>query len=409
MRPRQVWDVRTVDRTAVNPLIVIPSYWAADPTRVGSYDHATAINEPQPELARCLDSLDEVRGVIRTVILLVAPPEAERSARSRVNAIVRDHEALNPLVVGSREARLISSRIQALVPGMDGECVSLRGYGAIRNMGLAVASVLGHDVVVFVDDDELALTPEFLIDAVYGLGQRTRQDLKILAKTGHFVDKDDSHLAAADKPEPWARWWTKRAEFNEWMASALEGTRICRSNYSCGGCMALHAEAFTQVAFDPWITRGEDLDYLFNLRMSGMDMWFDGEWFVRHLPPEIPDESNRFLQDVYRWTYERAKLAEAAKREDLTQVTPQSLMPYPGRWISPEVERRIRLTSLMRAVFGPQRLANLRIWWRGRHEAEEYAERNASSYLRFMTYWPSIAAELWDDSQLASELCEVSS
>ena len=392
----------------MNPVILIPSYWAADPTKVGTYDHATAVNEPQPELARCLDSLDEVRGVMRTVVLLVAPPEDEVAARARVNAIVRDHPGLKPLVVGSREARLITSMIQKLAPGMAGECVSLRGYGAIRNMGLAVACVLGHDVAVFMDDDELALSPDFLIDATYGLGQRTRQDLRILAKTGHFFDKGGSHLAAADKPEPWARWWTKRSEFNEWMSAALGGTRICRSNYACGGCMALHAEAFTQVAFDPWITRGEDLDYLFNLRMSGMDMWFDGEWYVKHLPPETPDESNRFLQDVYRWVYERAKLAQAAKREDLVQVAPHSLMPYPGRWVSPEVERRIALTSLMRAIFGPQRLANLRIWWRGRHEAEAYAECNATSYLRLQTYWPSIASELWGNERLSKELIEVS-
>ena len=61
------------------------------------------------------------------------------------------------------------------------------------------------------------------------------------------------------------------------MKKALSGTRISRSNYVCGGLMALHARAFTRVAFDPFITRGEDLDYLFNMRMFGYDVWFDNE------------------------------------------------------------------------------------------------------------------------------------
>lgn len=95
--------------------------------------------------------------------------------------------------------------------------------------------------------------------------------------------------------------------------------------------MALHARAFTRVAFDPFITRGEDLDYLFNMRMFGYDVWFDNEWTVRHLPPESEKRSPRFMQDVYRWYYERAKLTFAAHQKELIPVTAASLMPYPAR------------------------------------------------------------------------------
>lgn len=385
----------------MNPAIVIPTYWAADADQLGVYDHATALDEPLPELARCLDSLDEVRGVIRTIVLVVAPPSAEAAARARVNAIVRDHESLSPMVIGAREARLIAARVEQICPGIEGEPVSLRGYGSIRNLGLAVCAMLGHDVAVFMDDDEVALSGEFLVDAVYGLGQLTRQDLKILAKTGHFVDSEDSHLADGPKRHLWERWWTKRDEFNDWMEKALAGTRICRSSIACGGCMALHASAFSQVPFDPWITRGEDLDYLFNLRLVGLDMWFDGSWYVKHLPPVTADEPNRFLQDIYRWLYERAKLGFCSQRPHLRQVTAASLMPYPGRWISPEVEGRISKTALVRAIVGPDRMANLRIWTTGRREARAYAQANATNYARLLSCWPSVIDGLWADEKLA--------
>ena len=49
---------------------------------------------------------------------------------------------------------------------------SLSGYGAIRNLGLLVANVLGFDAVVFLDDDEVVDDPEFLTKAMYGLAGR---------------------------------------------------------------------------------------------------------------------------------------------------------------------------------------------------------------------------------------------
>lgn len=355
-----------------------------------------------PELARCLDSLDDVSGVIRTIVLLVAPPDAEESARARVNAIVRDHPQLSPVVIGSPEARLLKARIAQLCPTLPGEPVSLRGYGAIRNMGLAVSALLGHDVCVFMDDDEVALSSDFLVDAVYGLGQLTRQDLKLLAKTGHFIDASDSHLAGEKSLALWEHWWSKRTEFNQWMSRALEGTRICRSNVACGGCLAIHAGAYARVPFDPWITRGEDLDYLLDLRLCGLDMWFDGQWFVRHLPPKTPDEPHRFLQDVYRWFYERAKLDACSRQPTLRKVSPASLMPYPGRWLSSEVESRAAKAALARVAFGPARRASLRIWARGRGEANAYARQNAANYVRLLSFWPSVVDGLWNDERLAA-------
>lgn len=388
----------------MNPLIVIPSYWAADPQEVGVYDHAIAIDEPLPELARCLDSLDDVRGVIRVAILLVAPAESEASARARVNAIVRDHKYLNPVVIGSAEARVIKQRIEKLCPSLDGEVVSLRGYGAIRNLGLAVAALYGHDVVVFIDDDEVVLSSDFLIDATYGLDRLTRQDLRVLAKTGHFVDSEGSHLASEKHLSLWERSWSKRKEFNEWMRGALTGTRISRSNYACGGCLAIHAKAFTRVPFDSWITRGEDLDYLFNLRLMGFEMWFDSAWYVKHLPPATADETNRFLQDVYRWLYERAKLAYCATLPDFRQVTPASLMPYPGKWISSEIEKRVSKTAFLRALTGPNRLANFQIWRKGRKDAQAYAEQRAKNYAHVVSLWPLILDGLWGDSGVVEAL-----
>lgn len=190
------------------------------------------------------------------------------------------------------------------------------------------------------------------------------------------------------------------------MRRALSGTRISRSNYVCGGLFALHARAYMRVAFDPWITRGEDLDYLFNMRMHGLDVWFDNEWVVRHLPPPSVHRAPRFMQNVYRWYYERAKLAFAARQHDLEPVTPASLMPYPGPWFSSELDERVRKTAFARMMLTSERVGYGRIWRHGRELAERYADENKSKYIRFQSFWPSIMDGLWNDEELSEMLEE---
>ena len=394
----------------MNPVIVIPSYWSRtdDLVQVGDvgiYDHSTPISKPLPELETCLQSLEQVRGVLRVIVLVVAPPAFADSARARVDGICRSHPNLNPMVIGRREAQEVIHVIDQVAPGLDGEPCSLRGYGAIRNMGLAVAATLGHDVVVFLDDDEVALSDSFLIDAVYGIGLETRQGLPIQAKSGYYIDRNDSPYASQDKPKWENRWWAKRQEFNEWMQQALDNTRISRSNFVCGGCFAIGAEAFCNVAFDPLITRGEDLDYLLNLRMHGFDVWFDNEWYVRHLPPEVPSHAARFLQNVYRWDYEVKKLEASREIINLRHVTPESLRPYPASWVDePLLRKRIFRTALARAIKGPERRAYLEVLLSGRKEAERWAASVARDYFAFQTYWPRIMASLWEDRVLAHTL-----
>ncbi len=391
----------------MRPVIVIPSYWAgnhAETLSPGAYDHTTDLFSETPDLDRCLSSLEQVHDCPRIIVLVVCPLSATRDVRLRLDHVVAAHPGLKITLVTNIEAARIMERVGELAPHAPGEGVSLRGYGAIRNMGLAVSAILGHDIVIFLDDDEVVLSADFVERAVYALGKETRQRLPILAKSGYFYDRSGSPLADTSRAGLTQRWWTKRLEFNRWMEKALAGTRISRSNYVCGGCLALHARAFRRIAFDPFITRGEDLDYLFNMRLFGFDVWFDNTWVVKHLPPDEGERSSRFMQNVYRWYYERAKLSFAARQKEYCQVTPASLMPYPGPWISHELDERVRRTSFIRMIASADHKGYWRIWRTGREEAERYACDNAGRYLKFQSFWPSIMDGLWNDPVLADML-----
>lgn len=388
----------------MNACVIIPSYWsgnARDPQAPGAYDHTTDLNSSAPELDRCLASLEKVRDLPRVIILLVCPLSATIEVSRRVSALIEAHPAINAVLVTNVEAARVVDAVSDLAPNGTGECVSLRGYGAIRNMGLAVAAIFGHDAVVFIDDDEVVLTPDFMDRALYALGKKTRAGQAILAKSGFFYDENGSPYADESKENRSNRWWSKRSEFNAWMRTALAGTRISRSNYVCGGLFALHVQAFSTIPFDPFITRGEDLDYLFNMRMFGWDVWFDDKWAVRHLPPRTESMASRFMQDVYRWYYERAKIRFANRQNSMAAVTPSSLMPYPGPWISSQLDERVRKTALFRMLFTREHQRYFKIWREGKRDAERYAEENHDAYLRFQSFWPSIVNGLWRNGSLA--------
>ena len=290
----------------MNPAIVIPTYWSTS-DRLGNpggtycYDHATPIDKPNPELDACLASLEQVAGLTHVILLVVAPPVIEERAVHRVHDIAAAYSLPDVVIVDSFKAGFLAEMYQAKLPPDIGEPVGLRGYGAIRNMGLLACCALGCDLAVFIDDDEVVLDPDFLANAAYGIGAKPRSGVPVMVKSGYFLDRRNSALADRRQVPSYDKHWAKRQEFNQWMTQALAGPRISRSNTVCGGCFAVHAEAFTRVAFDPWITRGEDLDYLFNLRFYGLDVWFDNRWRVRHVPPRVKDTAYRFEQDVYRW------------------------------------------------------------------------------------------------------------
>ena len=320
-----------------------------------------------------------------------------------MRATAAAHPDLNVLVMGAAELALVRQRMEQLNIGQLKEEVGLVGYGAIRNLGLVVANALGFDAVVFVDDDEIIDDPAFLKQAMYGLGKLTRKGIPILAKTGFYLNDKGSYLSKWE--DKWYnRFWQQGKAFNQWISAAMRGPRLSRSNHVCGGCLAIHKEAFKRLAFDPWITRGEDLDYMLNLRMYGSDIWFDNKWVLRHLPPRTPSEGDRFRQDIFRWLYEYRKLEYSRALIDLQQVKPQSLEPYPGPFLEPGLRRRIRRTAFLRSIGRPDKKAYRRAAKAASNEATVYAEANCAKYFEFQYVWPEAMARLDSDKMLTAAL-----
>jgi len=386
----------------MNPCIIIPTYissqrYNTDLDVLATYDHVTPLSH-QGELPRCLQSLIDNDVDCTVFVLVVSEQGIEEAASNKVADILAAFSgALDLRLIDHEVLERFNLRADALGVGTVKEGVGLAGYGAIRNLGLMLAAVGGFTECIFIDDDEIVDDPEFLDKAVYGLGKLTKAGVPVLVKTGYFSDKH-GNWKSTQKSTWYNYFWRQGELFNAWMTKAMTGARLTRSNGLYGGLCAMHREAFIRVSFDPWIARGEDLDYLLNVRMFGGDVWFDNKWHIRHLPPPSRNESQRFKQDIYRWIYEHRKLEYSKSQIDLIQITPHSLDPYPGPFLEHSIGRRVSITALLRMVGrASDRKGYFSAAMSAQREAKAYAESFCDRYFEFQLGWPQMVALLSSD------------
>jgi hypothetical protein len=397
----------------VNPVIVIPTYVGTKRKTpsynvVATYDHVTPVTH-QGELPRCLASLRD-HGVQIPIVLLVASEsgvEREASAKIRETATAY-REVLDIRVVDAGILTQFHLRAEQLGLAAIKEGISLTGYGAIRNLGLIVAATLGFTEVIFVDDDEIVGTADFVEQSLYGLGKLSKNGVPVLVKSGYYTDKKGQWRSK--QSHAWYnRYWEQGELFNKWISKAMAGPRLSRSNILYGGLMAIHREAYRRVSFDPWIPRGEDLDYLLNIRMYGGGVWFDNKWSIQHLPPTERNEAQRFKQDIYRWIYEHRKLEFSKTQIDLLQIQPHSLDPYPGPFLETAITSRVFSTALLRTIGrSKDRKGYIKAAQVSRREAKAYAEMFCSKYFEFQLGWAQTLATLENDLQLKTLFSEAS-
>ena len=396
----------------MEPVVIIPTFWTKPKSKRGrtsipvndlasAYDHPTPIDS-EGTLPECLRSLEKVEGLGRVVIIVAATDESiEHRAEDKVRGIIADFPDIDAFVFGPAELGSLHRRLEQLEFADMIEGVTLRGYGAVRNVGLMAAAVLGYDSVVFIDDDEIVTTPEFLRTAMYGLGAKFDDGTPLLAKSGFYTDSqgrwqrnDEAHWSDI--------FWRQRDAFNEALSVVSKPPRIQRTNIAFGGIFALHCEMFKSVSFDPWVLRGEDMDYIINARMHGADVYLDDEWRIVHEPPETVSEAIRFRQDAYRFVYEHRKIEFAKSQVDLLQVTPKSMMPYPGPFLDSSVGWRATLTAILRSLSRPDKAQYRQVAIHTLKDSGDYAREYCQHYFEFQRRWPVMMESLWDDVALKS-------
>lgn len=389
----------------MTPCVIIPTFWTRRRGRVSgniltTYDHPTPVDSAGT-LPDCLRSLEGLDGLGRVVITVAATdPSIEHAAEDRVRQVLADFPGIDAFVFGPAELGSLHRRLEQLefadlIPG-----VSLVGYGAARNVGLIAAAVFGCETVLFIDDDQVIDDPAYLSKAMDGIGERYENGARrILAKSGYYTDEEGNYQRQ-EEPRLSEMFWRQEDAFNEALSIVGRPPRITPSPLAFGGCLVLHRDMFCNVSFDPWVVRGEDIDYVINARMHGGDVFLDGEWSLIHRPPRLASHALQFRQDVYRFIYEHRKIEFAKSQVDLRQVTPESMSPYPGSFISSSISWRAVLTAILHGFSrkdGGRYLRTVRV---ATKDAPEYAREHCQHYFDFQRRWPILMDRIWDDVAL---------
>jgi GT2 family glycosyltransferase len=342
-----------------------------------------------------------VQGLGRVAILVAtADASIEVRADERVREIAAAFPQLNIFVFGGAEAGSLFRRLEQLELGAMTEAFAIKSYGAVRNLGLAVASVLGSDAVVFIDDDEIIDQGDFIRRAMFGIGHPIHSGGYLFAKSGLVTDAQGDYFQSGDKH--WAdMFWHQSEAFNKTIQIALRPPQMHRAPFAYGGCLAIHREMYTKIAFDPWIMRGEDVDYVINARLHGGDVFVDDQWTIRHNSPSSGSgAAARFRQNVYRFIYEHRKLEFAKSQVDLAQVTAHSLMPFPGLFLASSVGLRAFATGLLHTLSGPERGHYWRTAFEALGRANRHARENCVNYFALQRMWGHTMSKLWRDVAL---------
>jgi len=376
-----------------NVIIVVPTYWTwsaaqADRPVEAIFDHPTPV-DGDSTLPRLLESLTALEGPDFDVLILtaVAHPQLEQPAAERVEGIIAPFRAQYPIAQFSAdELRVLRERIAA--PGFDPEMVSLGGYGPVRNNQLIVPHILGARVIVALDDDE-TVAPDYLQRATAFVGSQWQGHF-VAGVAGLYLERHGEVMRPEGEPTG-NIFLDKPAVMNAAIRLVIDQNEaLVESPVAYGGNMVFHRELFTRIGFDPWITRGEDIDYLINARLQGHSFWFDKELVITHLPPEAYQSSpyTKLREDVIRFIYEREKLGKVG-------ADPAQFDPYPGRFLRDDVE--IHALAALQQTATPADVARMgspeQILAQARHHAQEALGR----YFAFAKGWPRLMDALGGD------------
>lgn len=287
--------------------------------------------------------------------------------------------------------------------------IHLKGYSNFRNLGLIIANIMGTDIVIFLDDDEIIEDKDFLKKAREFIGKSYKRKF-IGGIAGYYINKDGSYTLPRYKLKKqwWSIFWNKPKHMNKAFKIIGSRKRLNETSFAFAGNMVLHKKMFRKVPFDPYIQRGEDIDLLINAKYLGYTFLLDNKLGIKHLPP-TKTRSDVWLgirRDAYRFVYKRRKVLDLIKDKKLEKDVIKSLCPYPGYFIRKDIYLRLIITSFLLGlnVFllgkfkdASEHFKNIKI---SLIDANKYAIKNSKKYFKLQKRWAILMANICKDKYL---------
>ncbi len=337
--------------------MVIPSYWGRKKEQGWKssdtvYDHPTPL-DGNGTLRRILESLAILENKSFDVVILgVATAEdIQDEVEERLRVIIQETNPAVPTYLFSYSKLLqIHAHLKKKGRGDLVPLLKLDGYSNVRNLCVFVPHLIGSEVSVLIDDDEIFEDPQFMDKAQEHIG-RTFGENRVLAVAGFYVNPDDDFFLHKEFL-PWMTYWDKFDCMNRAFAEIIsKEPRLKVTPFAFGGNLVIHRDLFTQIPFDPSIPRGEDIDFLINARMFGYKTYLDNTLSIKHdAPPKTYPVWRRVREDILRFVFEKNKLDTQEDAKDMVRVSADDLDPYPGEFLKKDLEEKVFWSNQMLAV-----------------------------------------------------------
>jgi hypothetical protein len=337
--------------------MVIPSYWGRKKEEGRKetdtiYDHPTPLDE-EGTLGRLLDSISFIKNKdFRLVILGVATaPDIREDAENKIDSIIEDRaKNVETFLFSYSHLSKIHQFLSLKKREEMTSLLQLDGYSNVRNLCTFVPHLLGSEIAVLIDDDEIFEDPDFMDKALEFIGQEKHGD-RILAVAGYYINHDDDFLLNREIL-PWMTYWNKIDCMNRAFKQIIaEEPRLKVTPFAFGGNLVLHKDLFTRIPFDPSIPRGEDIDFLINARMFGFKTYLDNHLSIKHLAPlKTSPKWEQVREDIFRFVFEKKKLEGQEGYPGLHPLHASELDPYPGEFLKDDLEEKIYRSNQMLAL-----------------------------------------------------------
>ncbi|MFC2169252.1 hypothetical protein ACFLRM_01625 [Acidobacteriota bacterium] len=337
--------------------MVIPSYWGREKNDGWKnsdtvYDHPTPLDE-EGTLGRVLDSLAILENKdFSLVILGVATAEDIRDeVASKISSVLKISKLEVPTYLFSySHLNTVHRYLNEKGKNKFTSLLQLDGYSNVRNLCTFLPHLLGSELAVLIDDDEIFEDPLFMDKASEFIGQDHQGD-RLLSIAGYYVNPDNDFFLNRSI-EPWMTHWNKFDCMNRAFKKIIAtGPRLKETPFAFGGNLLIHRNLFTLVPFDPNVPRGEDIDFLINCRMFGYKTYLDNELSIKHDPPPKSYPAWRRLQeDIFRFVFEKTKLEAQNPVPGMNKVFAKDLDPYPGEFLKEDLGDRIFRSNQMMAI-----------------------------------------------------------
>ncbi len=335
-------------------VMVIPTYWGRK-KEVGwqegdaIYDHPTPLDE-EGTLLRCLQSTDMLKDKDFSLVIIgvSTAKDIEEEVEHRIIKILQSFRPKFPVYLFSHKHMGALSEIVMKNEGQEfNQVLRLHGYSNIRNACLIAAHLLSADIAILIDDDEVFKDADFLSKAKEFMTEKVNGK-KVLAKAGYYINPDGNYLINREV-EPWMTYWNKPAIMNKAFKLIIgQPPRIKETPFVFGGNLVVHRDLFTRIPFDPNVSRGEDIDFLINVRMFGYSFFLDNELSIYHYAPaKSHPKWCQIREDIYRFVYKQEKLKGQMNKKGMVRLRTEDLDPYPGVFLKDNLRDMIFKSNQM--------------------------------------------------------------